>query len=148
MKIMGMSIRSPAISDCNSRPLRPGNVTSNTRQLGANARGWARNSRADSNTSGRQPAWRISVSSASRTDISSSTTNTIGVVCDMGNDLIHPKRGVNRLDKGLFTDRLEQAIHGALPEQARAQCLIPDCSNENDRNGLPPTHQFSMQIGT
>ena len=39
IKMIGMSIRSPAINDCSSRPLRPGKVTSNTRQLGTEARG-------------------------------------------------------------------------------------------------------------
>src|SRR5580692_10115045 len=84
MKMMGMSIRSTATRFCRSRPLRSGRVTSSTRQLGARTRGRDRNSCADANVSGCQPAERISNSSDSRTETSSSTTNTIGVACDIG----------------------------------------------------------------
>jgi hypothetical protein len=62
-------------------------VTSSTRQLGARTRGRDRNSCADANVSGCQPSQRMSASSDSRTETSSSTTNTIGVVSDMGADL-------------------------------------------------------------
>src|ERR1700694_200329 len=87
MKMIGMSVRSTATRFCRSRPLRSGSVTSSTRQLGARTRGRDRNSCADANVSGCQPAQRISASSDSRTETSSSTTNTMGVACDMGADL-------------------------------------------------------------
>src|ERR1700733_5948932 len=83
MKIIGMSGRSPATHFWSSRPLRPGRETSSMRQLGTRARGQARNSCADANVSGCQPSERISNSSDSRTETSSSTTNTIGVTSDI-----------------------------------------------------------------
>src|SRR5882757_1820661 len=86
MKMIGMSLRSAATRFCRSRPLRSGSETSSTRQLGTNGRGWAMNSSADANVSGCQPAQRISDSSDSRTEMSSSTTNTMGVACAMADD--------------------------------------------------------------
>ena len=50
---------------------------------GTRARGRARNSGADANVCGSQPALRINNSSDSRIDTSSSTTNTIAVACDI-----------------------------------------------------------------
>jgi hypothetical protein len=76
-----MSGRSTAICFCRSRPLRPGREMSSTRQLGTKVRGWARNSGADAKVCGSQPSQRINNSSDSRTDTSSSTTNTIGTAC-------------------------------------------------------------------
>src|SRR5580658_5756606 len=84
--MIGMSARSTATRFCRSRPLRPGRDTSRTRQLGTEGRGRVRNSWADSNVSGCQPSKRINNSSDSRTETSSSTTNTIGVACDIGDD--------------------------------------------------------------
>ena len=55
MKMIGMSVRSASCC-CSSRPLSPGSVTSSTRQLGTAARGRDRNSCADANVSGCQPA--------------------------------------------------------------------------------------------
>src|SRR5580698_7632681 len=63
---------------CRSRPLRCGSLASSTRQLGERTRGRARNSSAQANVSARQPALWINNSSHSRTNTSSSTTNTIG----------------------------------------------------------------------
>jgi two-component system sensor histidine kinase MprB len=78
----GGSVRS-ASCFCNSRPLTPGNVTSSTRQLGTVGRGESRNRCADSNTRGCQPALSSSGSSDSRTETSSSTTNTMPVTSGM-----------------------------------------------------------------
>src|ERR1700730_424020 len=136
MKMIGMSIRSTATRFCRSRPLRSGRVTSSTRQLGARTRGLDRNSCAEANVSGCQPAQRISDSSDSRTETSSSTTNTIGVACDMGTDLdswsgaldnlmyilsprvqerahrsAHSECGIERLTQSRIAERLEQALH-------------------------------------
>src|SRR2546430_5261713 len=86
MKMIGMSVRSLAMRFCRSRPLRPGRETSSMRQLGTRTRGRLRNSCADANISGSQPSKRINNSSDSRTETSSSTTNTIGVPSDMGDD--------------------------------------------------------------
>src|SRR6266404_1254988 len=83
MKMIGMSLRSAATRFCRSRPLRSGSETSSTRQLGTNGRGRAMNSSADANVSTCQPTQRISDSSDSRTEMSSSTTNTIGAPWDI-----------------------------------------------------------------
>src|SRR6185369_10259987 len=87
MKMIGMSIRSAATRFCRSRPLRPGSETSSTRQLGTSGFERERNGCADAKVSGFQPAQRMSDSSDSRTETSSSTTNTIGVGCDFEADL-------------------------------------------------------------
>src|ERR1700741_4961140 len=84
MKIIGMSIRSGAISFCSSRPLSFGRETSSTRQLGASGRERARNPSADAKVSVCLPTKRISASSDSRTEMSSSTTKTIGIGLDFG----------------------------------------------------------------
>src|ERR1700730_16257528 len=86
MKMIGMSIRSTATRFCRSRPLRSGRPTSSIRQLGAKTRVRDRNARADANVSGCQPTQRISNSSDSRTEMSSSTTKTIGI----GLDFVEP----------------------------------------------------------
>src|SRR5437016_3109832 len=85
--MIGISIRSPATRFCSSRPLMSGRVTSSTRQLGVRTRGQDRNACAEANVSGCQPAEPISNSSDLRTETSSSTTNTIGVACEIGGDL-------------------------------------------------------------
>src|SRR2546427_2066050 len=129
MKMIGTSVRSIATRFCSSRPLRPGRETSSTRQLGTSARGRARNSCAEANVSGSQPSERINNSSDSRTEMSSSTTNTMGVACDLGDAFdwlgalaelmlisqlarisAHPKRGVERLNQGPLAERFEQAL--------------------------------------
>jgi len=60
-------------------PLIPGSCTSNTRQSAL--RGWAefKNSSAEANTSTSKPADLISLSSDLRIEISSSTTEIIGI---------------------------------------------------------------------
>ena len=55
MKMIGISVRSASCC-CNSRPLSPGSVTSSTRQHGTVARRRDRNSDAEANVSGCQPA--------------------------------------------------------------------------------------------
>src|SRR5215831_4053334 len=82
MKMIGVSTRSAAMRSCTSRPLKSGSETSSTRQLGEEERGLARNSIAQANVCACQPAESISNSSDSRTEASSSTTKTIGVLSD------------------------------------------------------------------
>src|ERR1700688_2778542 len=82
MKMIGNSVQS-AMSLCKSSPLISGRLTSSSRQLGVKTRGLARNSSADAEILGCQPAQRISNSSDSRTETSSSTTKTIGVAGDV-----------------------------------------------------------------
>src|SRR5215470_12059871 len=114
MKMIGMSRRSVLICACKSRPLRPGSRISSTRQLGEAGRGRARNSLAEAKVSGRQPAESINDSSDSRTEASSSTTNTIGVPKEARAEL---DAGWARLaelgDVGLSSDMVVSRFHAA-----------------------------------
>ena len=74
----GMSVRSASCC-CSSSPLSPGSVTSSTKQHGTVGRRRDRNSCADANVSGCQPAVLINSSNDSRTETSSSTTKTMDV---------------------------------------------------------------------
>src|SRR6266446_10630773 len=154
MKMIGMSVRSTATRFCRSRPLRSGRPTSNTRQLGARTRGRDRNSCADANVSACQPAQPISNSSDSRTETSSSTTNTVGMASVISggprfaDPSVHPKCGIDRLKQSRLTERLEQACHGPLGEQALTDGLISVGSDEDGRNLLAATRQFSLEIGS
>src|SRR6516164_6613728 len=70
-----------------------GRNASRITQLGTGVRVRARNSRADAKDSACQPAAWISILSDWRTEISASTTKTIGAgSCDMGKDLLHRVR--------------------------------------------------------
>src|SRR5690348_14915650 len=170
MKMIGMSVRSTT-RFWRSSPLRSGRVTSSTRQLGTSTRGRERNSCADANVSGCQPAQRISSSNDSRTDISSSTTKTTGVASDIGasrdsplralgefmslpqrpksvaNHLPHPERGIDRVQQRRLAEWLAQALHGTLFEHAWTNGPISVTGNEDDRNLLPAKLQFSLEIG-
>src|SRR5438309_11177846 len=116
MKMIGMSGRSTATRPCRSRPLRPGRETSSTRQLGTEIRGRARNSCEDANVSGCQPAQRISNSSDSRTETSSSTTNTTGVASGMCAELVSPysQSSVQCPEQRGLAEWLVQTLHRAL----------------------------------
>src|SRR5450432_3067430 len=169
MKMICTSGRSTATCFCRSRPSRPGREMSSTRQLGTMARGRARNSSADANVCGSQPSQRINDSSDSRTDTSSSTTNTIGTACDMldnpslrpnacasiisyssrklaPNRSVHPKRHIESLKQSSIAERLEQARHGALCQNSRAHSFLPVRSDEDDRNVLPTKFQFPLKF--
>src|ERR1700674_3122604 len=80
MKTMGISLFASTIRRCKSSPLRSGNCTSSTRQLGASVRARLRNASADANASTLSPADRTRRPSASRTEASSSTMNTMSGV--------------------------------------------------------------------
>src|SRR3984893_16305514 len=147
MKMIGMSVRSAAMRLWRSRPLRSGRLKSSIRQLGASTRGRERNSSAEAKVSGCQPAKRISDSSDSRTDASSSTTKTSGLVCDFDSlsectsyniRSVHLKRGIERLEQSRLAERLEQTLHGTPFEQAWTDRLIAVSGDENDRNRLMP----------
>src|SRR2546427_9801777 len=154
MKMIGMSVRSAATRFCKSRPFRPGSDTSSTRQLGALTRGRARNSCADANVSGCQPAQRITNSSDSRTEISSSTTNPVGMASVISGGprfagpSAHSKCVIDRLKQSRLAERLEQTCHGSLCEQALTDGLISVGSDEDGRNRLTATRQFSLEIGS
>src|SRR5450432_2284702 len=159
MKMIGISGRSTATCFCRSRPLRPGREISSTRQLGTKARGWARNSSADANITGSQPSQRINNSSDSRTDTSSSNTNTIGTACAIrdpyfippagssrGKRSVCPKRPVECLQQSSIAEWLEKARHCALCQNSRAESFIPVRSDEDDRNVLPTKLQFPLKF--
>src|SRR5436190_16189227 len=140
MKMIGMSVRSPATRFCRSSPVRPGSDTSSTRQLGTGARGRSRNSCAEANVSGCQPSWRISGASDSRTEMSSSTMNTIGAA------LVGSTGGIDRLEKRRVAERLEQALHGTASEQTwtdRLICLGGDIDDRKFRLAAP---QLELEI--
>src|SRR5580700_10707198 len=159
MKMIGMSGRSMATCFCRSRPLRPGREMSSTRQLGTSTRGRARNSSADANVCGSQPSQRINNSSDSRTDTSSSTTNTIGTACDIrdpyfippdgnrpANRSVHLKRRVECLKQSSIAEWLEKARHGALCQNSGPDRFIPIRCDEHDRNVLPTKLQFPLKF--
>src|SRR5215469_9187733 len=122
MKMIGMSRRSAPICACRSRPLRPGSRISTTRQLGEAGRGRARNSLAEAKVSERQPAESISDSRDSRTEASSSTTNTIGVPYEARAEL---GAGWSRLailgDDGLARDMV---VSPFMPPPAAAEARV------------------------
>src|SRR5579862_582396 len=169
MKMIGISGRSTAICFCRSRPLSPGREMSRTRQLGTGDRGWARNSVADANVWGSQPSQRINNSSDSRTDTSSSTTNTIGTACDIcdnpnllpnawapiiytssrklcGKPSVHLKCRVESLKQSSIAEWLEKARHGTACQNSRADSFIRIRSDEDDRNVLPTKLQFLLKL--
>src|SRR6266853_241085 len=150
MKMIGMSVRSAATRCCSSSPLSPGRLTSSTRQLGAGTRGRDRNSCADANVSGCQPAQRISNSSDSRTDTSSSTTNTMGVASGMCADLDSPysQSSVQRPEQRGLAKWLVQTLHRAPSKHAWADGLIAIRGNEHDGDLVPATRQVLLQLGT
>src|SRR5712664_793727 len=167
MKIIGMSIRSGAISFCSSRPLSSGRETSSTRQHGASGRGRVRNSSADANVSGCHPTKRISASSDSRTEMSS-TTKTIGIGSDFGEPdselfalaefiyslfrtngvgyLSSLKCGIDRVTQRRIAEGLEQARRRTLSEHSGANSLVSLSGDENDRYLLPAILQFLLKL--
>src|SRR5262249_24721303 len=83
-KMIGICTSALASSSCKSSPLRPGSLTSSTRQLGSCARDLTRKSAADAKVSTGRPAERMRLASDSRTDRSSSTTWTGACVSVIG----------------------------------------------------------------
>lgn len=80
---MGISGHSRAIRFWTSRPLESVREKARIRELGTNGRGRARNSRAESQVWGCQPWEEIDNSNDCREWMSSSTTKTLGVVCEL-----------------------------------------------------------------
>src|SRR5580700_1052209 len=162
----GNSNRS-ATSFCRSRPLTSGRWTSSTIQHGTSIRGCDRNSCAEANILGSQPAPRISSSSDSRTETSSSITKTTGVAREseglasqaawlaelfstvgdsMGQPrLVHSNRGIERLTQGRVAEGLEEACYRALFYQIRAQGLICGSCDEDDRHFSLQTPQLLLK---
>src|SRR5262245_58562872 len=145
MKMIGMSVRSPAMRFWRSRPLRSGSDTSSTRQLGALTRGRARNSWAEAKVSGRQPAERINSSSDSRTDTSSSTMKTIGVAFGMGGSALS-QRGIHGVQQGRIAEWLGETLHRPRCERAGTDGCIPEGGDEDDRNLLLAPLQLLLEI--
>src|SRR5579859_1308339 len=78
MNTMGMSMRRRRSSSWNSRPFMPGRRMSSTRQLGTSRCAVLRNSSVDAKTVAFMPTDSSRSVTASRTDASSSITNTVG----------------------------------------------------------------------
>src|SRR5207248_10547597 len=100
--------------------------TSRTRQLGTSMRDRARNSWADAKVSGCQPAQRISESNDSRTDISSSTTNTTGA----------PREPANRLDS--LPGPSAELMSTSVPDNTGVGHLIPSAALTESSRAVSP----------
>src|SRR4051794_36673335 len=153
MKMIGMSVRSTATIFCRSRPLRSGRPTSRIKQLGVKLRGRARKSDADPKVSEAQPSHRIRSSSDSRTEISSSTTKTVGVRFAMVNHLClspvrsaHRKCSIECAQKVTLAEWLEEERDGPLCEQSLAKGLVRLSADEDDRNLEPLVLQFLAEL--
>jgi hypothetical protein len=59
------------------------------------------------------------------------------------NHLSRFKRGVERRAQGRITERFEQAVDGALCDEARPGRLVSVSRDEDDRNFLPPQDQLA-----
>src|SRR5262249_11452929 len=174
--MIGISPRSSAIRFCRSSPLSPGRDTSRTRQFGTKARGRARNSCADENVSVCQPSYRISNSSDSRTEMSSSTTKTIGAgsairanpLFDIRvvpyyltispassrsgsarkrNQRSWPQRRLESVEEGRIAERLVEAFDCALLKYTAAQGVVSIGCDEDDRNVVAADLQLPSQFG-
>src|SRR5580704_18128309 len=58
----------------------------------------------------------------------------------------HSKSGIERLTQSRVAERLEQALHGTLFEQAWTDCFILVSGDEDDRNLFPANRQFPLEI--
>src|SRR5690349_14148640 len=58
----------------------------------------------------------------------------------------HSKCGVERLAQSFLSERLGQALHRPLREHAWTDGLIHARGDEYDRDLLPATHQFLLEI--
>src|SRR5215469_3610500 len=158
MKIIGMSVRSMAMRFCRSRPFMPGREISSSRQFGTRARGQSRNSWADANVFGCQPSFWIRSSSDSRTETSSSTTNTMGLAVAIdnprfmskrdgrhctplsrtcrGGSSFAPKCRVDGIEHSGVAERLVQKFHGSLPERLLPDVFVLLTGDKDDGNLL------------
>src|SRR6185437_9733308 len=123
-----------------------------------------------SNTRGRQPDTSISASSDSRTDTSSSTTNTVGLASDMAGSLSDEldatvsrpmddcmafspplsssprERRVDGLDDRGLAERLDQAGDGAPPDQLGQRLVVGMRSDEHDRDLGSAPRQLLLKL--
>src|SRR6185369_5041352 len=168
MKIMGMSLRSTATRFCSSRPFRPGREISSSRQLGRRARGRSRNSCAQANVSGCQPSLSIRSSNDSRTETSSSTTNTMGLAVAIGDNptpgesvpinaivlsrtnqggpSFHVKCRIDGIKQSGVAEWLEQTLHRTLFEHLWADGFIFLAGHEHDGDILLANLQFLLKV--
>src|SRR6267142_6940573 len=58
----------------------------------------------------------------------------------------HSQCGIDRLSQGPVAEWFEQALHGALLERAGAYDLICVRGDEDDRDLLPATGQFPLEV--
>src|SRR2546428_4878996 len=151
-KMIGILISALASSRWRSSPFNPGRCTSRTRQLGTSARGLARNSCADANVRPLNPAERIRLSPASRTDASSSTTYTEVSFVFIRKPLPRPvflraQRRIDRFEKSILTERLAQVRDGAISQRPRACALVGSVRRyENDRNVTLARRELTLEL--
>src|SRR4051794_37489139 len=75
--------------------------------------------------------------------MSSSTTKTIGVVTASG----HPQGRAERREQRRFAERLEQAVHRPLLEQAGAHGVVRLPGDEHYGHCLTATHELALELG-
>src|SRR5688572_12796611 len=123
MKMMGRDLRLTPMRFCSSSPSKSGRHTSSTMQVGADGTGLDdRKSCADANVCGRHPAESISNASDSRTEGSSSTTNTTDVACDMSDDLNPSSNGPAAVGYWYTSDRTTGIV---VRRESRAPSHVP-----------------------
>src|SRR5262245_34425134 len=95
---------------------------------------------------GCQPALMISSSSDSRTEMSSSTTNTMPLLSAMEipSTLSLPgsQRRVDGFEQRSVAKWLEQACHGAGCKESRQKRRVGSAGDEDGRDGLAQSYQF------
>src|ERR1043166_4563863 len=173
MKMIGMSGRSASCC-CSSRPVSPGSETSSTRQQGTVGRGRDRNSGAEANVSGCQPALLISSSSDSRTEISSSTMKTMAVTSATvttsrllaaidgltvylprttcrdtrpASAFLRADRVIDGVEQRRIAEWFEKTSHRPARDETRTRRFVALRPDEHDWNGQPAALQLLLQIG-
>src|SRR6266446_554130 len=149
--MIGIWISALASSRCRSSPFNPGRCTSRTRQLGTSARGLARNSCADANVRTLNPAERMRLSTASRSDASSSTTYTEVSIVFMRRPslvlLLRAQRRIDCFEKRILTERLAQVRDGAISQRPSAYALVGSVRrDENDRNVTLARRELTLEL--
>jgi hypothetical protein len=65
-----------------------------------------------------------------------------------GNFSAYSQRGIERLTQGCVAERLDQTLDGSPINQTLPGRLVCVSRNEDDRNRMPASLQFMLQIGT
>src|SRR5258706_4952469 len=163
IKIIGILTPALASSCCKSRPLRPGNCTSSTRQPEPFGRSAAKNSCADENVCALNPAERMRFFRLSRVPVSSSTTNTnafFSFIIKPPGRLTTSCRSIPRKNlrnltiesriycfkQRFFFARLVQKSHRTGCERSRPRVAVCVRRDENDMNTRIDGSQLTLKI--